>query len=74
MRPNRAQILAAVLASPDGFTTRELALRLDCSPIHVGVTLSKLAAYAEIDKEPVPGSRQVFRWKRRLSHAALAAE
>jgi len=65
MRPTRAQILAAVIAAPLGLTTRELADALDCSSLHVSATVSKLAAYALIDRELIAGSRQSFRWKRK---------
>jgi len=65
MRPTRAEVLATVIASPTGLTTRELAAQLGCPISQVNTTVSKLASYLLIDREPIPGNRQSFRWKRK---------
>jgi DNA-binding transcriptional regulator GbsR (MarR family) len=65
VRPTRAEVLAAVLASTGGLTTREIAAQLGCPMSQVSTTVSKLAAYFLIDREPIPGNRQSFRWKRK---------
>ena len=50
MRPNRVDILAAVLAEPSGITTRRLAVKLATVPHQIRPSLSKLAAYGHITK------------------------
>lgn len=50
MRPNRVDILAAVLAQPSGITTRQLAEKLATVPQQIRPSLSKLAAYGQISK------------------------
>lgn len=50
MNASRAQILAAVNATPHGVTTAVLAHKLGAAKYNVGSVLSKLAAYGEIRK------------------------
>lgn len=50
MRPSRADVLAAVLAEPNGATTRQLAEKLTTVPYEIQPNLSKLAAYGQITK------------------------
>ncbi len=57
MNAPRAQILAAVEATPMGATTEQLAKRLGAAKYNVGSILSKLAAYGHIRKlDPPPGN------------------
>lgn len=76
MSPTKAEILAAVNASPEGVTSAQLAARLGGTTYNVSGTLSKLAAYGMIDAEVrgPKGTGKVYNiWKPRAAKAAVAA-
>lgn len=65
MSPTRADVLALILASPDGITSRELARRCNYPLQSVSTKASKLAAYGVIDKIPIAGGNGKALWKAR---------
>jgi len=72
MSPTKAEILAAVNASPNGITTAELADKLGGTRYSISGTVSKLATYGFIDKVERGGTRTCYTWKPKTKNVAAA--